>query len=115
MGDLSLLDGTTHLQLYNPRKRTWTQGTKMPAPLFEGCAVPVRLQGLLVLGDFEAGNTNLYLLTGPKGEWRAMPRSRHYHSRPGCAVATLDGSNEGLVAVTGDHTEFFSFTRQVWV
>ena len=113
--DLSLLDGTTHLQLYNPRQRTWTQGPQMPAPLFEGCAVPVRQQGLLVLGDFEAGKTNLYLLTGPEGEWRAMPVSRHYHSRPGCAVATLDGSNEGLVAVTGDHTEFFSFTRQVWV
>ena len=113
--DLSLLDGTTHLQLYNPTQHTWTQGPRMPAPLFEGCAVPVRQQGLLVLGDFEAGETNFYLLTGPEGEWRAMPVSRHYHSTPGCAVATLEGDNEGLVAVTGDHTEFFSFSRQVWM
>ena len=113
--DLSLLRGTTHLQLYNPRRGSWSQGPEMPAPLFEGCAVPVRRQGLLVLGDFEAGETNMYLLTGPGGEWRAMPESRHYHSRPGCAVASLDGRNEGLVVVTGDHTEFFSFTHQRWI
>ena len=67
----------------------------MPAPLFEGCAVPVRRQGLLVLGDFEAGETNMYLLTGPGGEWRAMPESRHYHSRPGCAVASLEERGTG--------------------
>jgi hypothetical protein len=110
--DLEQLEGTTHLQLYHPGKAAWTEGPPLPAPLFEGCVVAVGTDGLLVLGDFEAGATNLYLLEG--GLWRALPVSGHPHVRPGCSVAALDGGEEGLVAISGNRAEFFSLRTETW-
>ena len=71
--------------------------------------------GLLVLGDFESGPTNLYLLSRPGGEWRQMPESRHLHTHPGCAVTTLADGVEGMVAISGNNAEFFSFLAEKWV
>ena len=113
--DLGQLDGTRQLQLYNPREGIWGLGPPLPASLFEGCAVPMGSHGLLVLGDFESGPTNLYLLSGPDGKWRQMPESRHLHVRPGCAATTLAGGLEGMVAISGDNAEFFSFLAEEWV
>ena len=113
--DLDQLNGTTHVQLYDPASDTWSAGPALPAPLFEGCAVADSDQGLLVLGHFETehGMTNFYRVEGVGGRWRALARSRHYHTRPGCTVATYRGE-EGLVAVSGRHAEFYSFPRGVW-
>ena len=112
--DLDQLNGTTHVQLYDPASDTWAVGPALPAPLFEGCAVAAA-QGLLVLGHFESesGMTNFYRVEGVAGRWLALPRSRHYHPRPGCTVATYRGE-EGMVAVSGHHAEFYSFPRGVW-
>ena len=108
--DLAALRGTRHLQLYSPARRQWSRGPALPAPLFEGCAAATRL-GLLVLGEFDSGDTNLYLLA--RGVWRGMPASRHPHVRPGCTVTTV-GQEDGLIAVSGSVVELFSLARQEW-
>lgn len=109
-GDLLTLRGTRHIQLYSPAKGRWSRGPALPTPLFEGCAVASRL-GLLVLGEFDSGAANLYLLA--RGVWRAMPASRHPHVRPGCTVTTVS-QEEGLLAVSGSNVELFSLARREW-
>ena len=112
--DVNQLEGSTHFQLYDPRNMAWRWGPDLPAAIFEGCAVAGKDDGLFVLGYFESGPTNFYLFDGKSGEWQEMPASPHQHTRPGCTMASLQAGEEGLVAISGNHAEYFSFSRREW-
>ena len=112
--NVNQLEGSTYFQLYDPRKLTWRWGPNLPAALFEGCAVAGKDDDLFVLGYFESGPTNFYLFDGKSGAWQEMPASPHQHIRPGCTMASLGAGEEGMVAISGDHAEYFSFSRREW-
>ena len=96
------MEGTRLVQRYSPATRAWARDPDLPAQLFEGCAVATP-RGLVVIGEFEAGAANSYVL-GAGGRWAALPLSHYRHTSPACSLATL-GNVTGVVAVSGNSVE----------
>ena len=78
--------------------------------LFKGCAVSTS-KGLVVIGDFEAGTTNGYILRstqiwpfGAQSYWSPLPVSHYRHPNPACAEAKIN-SEIGIVVVSGNVVE----------
>ena len=109
--DIKNMSGTTLVQEYDIRSRTWAEGTRLPAPLFEGCAVETLL-GVIVIGDFEAGNPNAYILD--RSKWKPLPLSNYAHTNPGCALVTINRKS-GVLVISGSFVEFFSLWDNKWI
>ena len=107
-----LMSGSTHVQRFNVASRSWSQGPPLPAPLFEGCSVSTDL-GLMVIGDFEAGEPNGYILTHDD-QWKPLPLTHFTHTNPGCTSARINNS-EVVVVVTGDYVEMLRLADMRWI
>ena len=89
----------------------WSSGVPLPFPLFEGCAVNTD-SGIVVLGDFEGGPFNAYILVDE--QWHPLPPSTFYHANPACAHVTVSSENV-LIALSGQNIEYFSFVQNKWI
>jgi hypothetical protein len=108
-GMVGMVGTTTVQRLHLPTGR-WTLGRPLPGPLFSGCAVRLP-RGILVLGDFEAGAPNAYMLS--RGVWMPLPVSTFPHENPACGRARL-GGEEVAVAATGNTIEYYSPSSNAW-
>ena len=68
--------------------------------------------GVLVVGDFEAGLPNAYLLSG--STWAPLPLSNYAHTSPGCALVTVR-NRTGVLVISGSFVEIFYLSERQWV
>ena len=105
------MNGTRHVQEYDMVTGGWSSGVPLPFPLFEGCAVNTE-SGIVVLGDFEGGPFNAYILVDE--QWHPLPPSTFYHANLACAQVTVSSENV-LIALSGQNIEYFSFVQNKWI
>lgn len=104
-----LMSGSKSVQKFNVATRTWSKGVDLPAPLFEGCAVSTPL-GLVVIGDFEEGEPNGYILAD-NGVWSPLALTHFTHTNPACSMTS---NNQGIILVTGNYVEMLSLSSLQW-
>lgn len=104
------MTGTTTVQILHLASGKWARGRPLPAPVFSACAVRLP-HGVLVVGDFEAGSTNAYILK--RGKWTPLPPSLHPHEMPTCVRVSLGGEEVAAVA-SGNQVEFYSPSAGEW-
>eukprot|EP00092_Neocalanus_flemingeri_P038357 GFUD01041760.1.p1 GENE.GFUD01041760.1~~GFUD01041760.1.p1 ORF type:complete len:360 (+),score=42.18 GFUD01041760.1:83-1081(+) len=109
--EVSKMSGTTLVQEYDVRSSIWSLGPRLPFPLFEGCAVNTD-RGIVVLGDFEGGAANSYILVD--GKWIPLPLSIYSQTKPACAQVNMRNENV-FMALSGENVEYFSFQEQMWI
>ena len=109
--DMAEMSGTTLVQEYDVATGVWTMGPALPFPLFEGCAVNTE-RGIVVLGDFEGGAYNSYILED--GVWSPLPLSIYAHTKPACEEVLLK-NEKVLMALSGENIEYFSFKENKWI
>ena len=105
------MSGSAIVQKYDMMTRRWSRGPSLPAPLFEGCAVGTNI-GVVVIGDFESGSYNTYILKG--SEWKPLPLSTYAHTNPGCGLVTLN-NKAGVLVISGVFVEFLDLSDRKWV
>ena len=116
--EMSLMSGTRTVQTYDMRTNTWDLPTaQLPAPLFEGCAVSTS-QGIVIIGDFEAGLPNAYISQQGEAEgeaqWRPLPVSNYAHTNPGCSVVTITNIT-GVLVISGLRAELLRLEDNKWI
>ena len=106
------MSGTDTVQEYWPDSDSWSvSNIALPAPLFEGCAVSTKA-GLVVIGDFEAGQHNGYILVAGQS-WQPLPLTLFHHSAPACAAVRLAGQ-PGVLVLSGQRVEFLQLAARRW-
>ena len=109
--NLRSMNGTVYVQEYSLATKKWASGVPLPYPLFEGCAVNTGA-GVVVVGDFEGGFFNAYILD--QGLWQPLSPTLFYHATPACASVTLN-SEEVIIVISGQNIEYFSFLHNRWI
>lgn len=107
-----MMSGTRTVQVYDAETNSWSVSpVQLPAPLFEGCAVSTTF-GIVVIGDFEAGRPNAYILR--EGEWNHLPVSNYAHTNPGCSLVTIN-NHTGILVISGIWAEFLRLEDKEWI
>ena len=112
--EMSLMSGTKTVQTYDVLTNTWhLPPAQLPAPLFEGCAVSTS-QGLVVIGDFEAGLPNAYISQEGEAQWRSLPVSNFAHTNPACSLVTINNLT-GVLVISGLRAELLRLEDNIWI